>query len=193
MERAVPAYSSLICLKKFVLDMREELFGQDPAGALRRAAVTRMLAIFIEGVAVVERDFLARRDVTQGDDPDATAAPLGLAVGRATVVEESGRVAGGIAVQVVLVVEAKYEPVALFTEPQGFGLGDAPSGVFHDGSAAKQGGFGKAAEAVDGGRPDAESGRAGAGRGFHAGRWRAAGKGARGVHAGLNGEMESTR
>lgn len=133
-----------------LLDVIEKFLGHDVADAVGGAALTGVFAIFFEGVAVVKGDFLAGGNVAAGDDPDATVLVFGFAVGRATVIEKSGGVFFGVAVEIELIVQGEDESIAEFAASEGFGLGDAFTDVFSHAYPFRQGMVGEGAATVDG-------------------------------------------
>jgi len=82
----------------------KELLGDNVAHAVWSAARAGKLLVISQVVAVVEREFFSRLDVSIGHDPNAASFGLGSAIGRATVVEVPGRVPFHAAVQVLLFV-----------------------------------------------------------------------------------------
>lgn len=83
----------------------------DEADAVCCAATTRVLAVFDEVVAVVEREFFAACYVAAGDDPDLALIALRVAVWRAAVVDEARGIPVHGPVEVPFVVERENAPV----------------------------------------------------------------------------------
>ena len=79
----------------------------DEAGAPGRAAAARMQRPLGEGEAVVEGELGTRGDVAARGDPHAAAGHLDAAVRGARVVDQTGDVAAGAAVEVVATREVK--------------------------------------------------------------------------------------
>jgi hypothetical protein len=129
--------------------MFEELFGHDVADAIRRPAATRVLFVVLQVVAVIERQFLAGLDAAQRHDPDAPGVKLGLAVRRATVVDEPRRIPSRVAIEIVLLVQREDTFVVLPATPQRLALGDFVAGVFDDARAGSDVAPRKPANAVD--------------------------------------------
>ncbi len=82
--------------------MLEEFLGHDVADAPRRAAVARVILVILQIVAVVKGDLLASLDVATRDHPDAVVVLLRVAIGRATMVDQTRRVPCHIAIEVLL-------------------------------------------------------------------------------------------
>src|SRR6266487_1582199 len=116
-------------------DMVEEFFGHDVAHAPGYTAVTRVFAVILKIVAVVEGQLLARFDLAQSQNPDAVPVKFRFTIRRATVIDETRRIPGHVAVQVELVIQGEDVLVVLFAAPQRFGFGDLLAHVFDDARA----------------------------------------------------------
>jgi len=138
----------------------------DEAGAPGRAAAARMQRPLGEGEAVVEGELGTRGDVAARGDPHAAADHLDAAVRGARVVDQTGDVAAGAAVEVVATREVKnvngvVAPAALAGEALrlaagGFGLGNPFAGVFDHGRAVGDQLARVDSTAVDGGLPGSD-------------------------------------
>src|SRR5437867_205941 len=91
--------------------VRREFRRDDVARTIRGTAMAWVLPKIVEVVAVVEGDFLARADIAVGNDPDAAVDQLGIAIRRATVVQEARRIPVHAAVKVEVVVEEENKLV----------------------------------------------------------------------------------
>ena len=79
-------------------------FGDDETDALGRAAPAGVVEPVLEGVAVVERNFVTRTNVVDGNNPHAVIDDVGPAVGFAGVIDETGDVGGIAAIEGPVIV-----------------------------------------------------------------------------------------
>jgi hypothetical protein len=129
--------------------MLEELLGHDVADAVRRAAAARIVTVVHQIVTVVEGDLFACPDIARCEDPDAAVLQKGIAIGRATVVEQTRRVPCHIPVQVLLVIQAEDILVVLLASAQRLALADPLANVFDDARAFANSQLRESAQSVD--------------------------------------------
>jgi hypothetical protein len=66
-----------------------------------------MFMVLLQVIIVIEGNLFTSLDVSKGDDPDAAVNVLRLGVRGATVIYQTGRVPIHIAIEIVLVIQAK--------------------------------------------------------------------------------------
>jgi hypothetical protein len=76
------------------------VFVDDKADTTRRTAAAGMQAPFGVGETVIESEFFAGGDVAARDDPDVSVNVIGLAIGRAGMVDQAGNIAGRATVKI---------------------------------------------------------------------------------------------
>jgi hypothetical protein len=132
--------------------MSEELLGDDVANTIGCSTVAGIIPITFEIKTVVEGDFLALRDIPIGHDPQSAFLQDGIAIWRATVIQETGRIPGYIPIEVEFRSERKDIDVIPFAAAQRFALLNALTDVLDHARAFRNGGPGETAGSVDGRR-----------------------------------------
>ncbi len=112
----------------------------DVARALWTPATTRMQTPFLQGETVVKSQFLPRRNLPPGNDPDSSSDRLRPTIRRARMVDQPRDIAPGSAVQIVPCIQFENIDAVIpaappprqseFLPPIRFGLRNAFTRVF---------------------------------------------------------------
>lgn len=99
-------------------DVFKKFLSHHVADAVGGSAIAGVFLIIGKVVSIIEGDFLALGNIMAGNDPDSAFNKLSIAIGRAAMINETGRIPVNTPIQVILIVQRKNEPVFLFTAPQ---------------------------------------------------------------------------
>ena len=108
-----------------------------------------IIPIAFEIKAVVESELLTRRNIPIRYNPQAAFLQRGVAIWRATVVQETGRIPSDIPIEIEFRSEGKDIDVILFAAAQRFPLINPLTDVLNHAGAFRNGGLGEAAGSVD--------------------------------------------
>ena len=117
--------------------MGEKLLPDDISDAFGCAARARIISIILQVVTVIESEFLAGRDVAQGDEPDPPVTDLSLAIGSARMIDQARRIPWDVAVEILGLAKRKYVLVTRGTAPDGFAFINSFPNVFEDAGAGR--------------------------------------------------------
>src|SRR5262249_16902018 len=126
----------------------------DPPSAGRGAARTSLPVRMIR-LAVIEQKFLARFDVTQGEEKNVAMDDLAVAVGFAGMIDELRAVSAAAPVNRPIRFDAAHVDASFGREGgRELGTGESFAGVLGFLAPLFEGGCGETSQAVDPGRPD---------------------------------------
>ncbi len=111
--------------------------------------MTGILPVVLQVEAVVEGQFLSHLDIAAGDEPNPAGIEFGIAVGPATMINESRGIPGDIAIQVIVVIKAEDIFIGGFAAAEGFCLVDLLADVLDDAAVLRNIPPGKSAQTVD--------------------------------------------
>lgn len=132
--------------------MVKEGFGDNVAGAVRRAALARVIWIIFQTVAIVDGDFFAGRNRHYAVNPNLVGNLAGFTVRRTTVIEVLGEIVGNVAVHVDFLVQAENVGVSFLKPLDGKFFGDFFADISSDLRFFWDATAGKGAPMMDGGR-----------------------------------------
>ena len=129
--------------------MVEEFLGNDVSHTMGRPAVAGIIPVAFEIKAVVEGEFLTLRDIPIGHNPQAAFLEGGVAIRRATVIQETGRVPSHIPIEIEFRSEGEDIDVILFAAPQRFPFINPFTDILNHARAFRNRGPGETTSSVD--------------------------------------------
>lgn len=132
--------------------MVKEGFGDNVAGAVRRAALARVIWIIFQTVAIVDGDFFAGRNRHYAVNPNFVGNLAGFTVRRTTVIEVLGEIVGNVAVHVNFLIQAENVGVPFLKPLDGKFFGDFFADISSDLRFFWDATAGKGAPMMNGGR-----------------------------------------
>src|SRR5258706_453557 len=112
-------------------NMLEKLIRNDITDAIRGTALARVIFVLLQIEPIIVCELLIFLEITASDDPDLVVLNVRFTIGRARVVDESGRVSLHATVQILLLIKCENILVVRLTAAQRLLLADYFPYVFN--------------------------------------------------------------